>query len=514
MAKSGYLLGYDLGSSSIKASVLETDTGRLVASATSPRTEMEIIANKPGWAEQHPDTWWEHLKNATAEIRSRFPAELRDVRAVGISYQMHGLVMVGSDLRPVAPAIIWCDSRAVEIGNAAFQALGPEKCLRQVLNSPGNFTASRVKWVKDNQPEIYRKIFRIMLPGDYIALKLTGRAATTPAGLSEGIMWDFIHRQPADFVLDYCGIPREFIPDIVPVFSTQGEISAAAAAELGLTPGIPVAYRAGDQPNNALSLNVLQPGEIAATAGTSGVVYGVTDKARADQAGRVNAFVPVNDAPDRPRYGILLCVNGTGILYRWVRDLLAGPNGDLPYRQLNELAAGAPAGSDGLLLLPYGNGAERTLENRNIHASLHGLDYTRHRRAHLVRAAQEGIVFALCHGLDVMRDLGLSINRVRAGQANLFQSPLFAEVFATVADTGLQLFNTDGSQGAARGAGIGAGIYRNPEEAFANLAVVKEIIPNQSQKAIYTETYETWREIVRKQCLSSGDDTFPAPTLA
>jgi xylulokinase len=500
MNKTGYLLGYDIGSSSIKASLVDIVTGRTAASATSPQAEMEIVSRRPGWAEQHPDLWWEHVRNATAMLRAEKGVDLGEVRAVGISYQMHGLVMVDDRKRPLAPSIIWCDSRAVETGRRAFEAIGAKKCLRYLLNSPGNFTASKLKWVKDNTPDVYRKIFRIMLPGDYIAMKLTDKIVTTPAGLSEGIMWDFRNQRPADFVLEHYGISPALLPELTPCFSVQGEVTEASAQELGLKPGVPVSYRAGDQPNNAFSLNVLNPGEAATTAGTSGVVYGVIGSAAYDPECRVNTFTHINNSAATQRNGVLLCVNGTGILNRWLRDLCGGSGGEgISYARMDAEAAEVPAGSEGLFILPYGNGAERTLGNRNIHASMRGIDLTRHTRAHVLRAAQEGIVFALRYGLDIMRTMGLDIKVVRAGHANMFRSALFAEVFATVAQARVELYNTDGSIGAARGAGIGAGIYRDFREAFENLKVIRSVAPSPRMKSVYEKCYAEWKGLLQRQ---------------
>jgi xylulokinase len=495
MTDTGYLLGYDIGSSSVKASLLESETGRVVASATSPKSELEIIAQKPGFAEQHPETWWEHVKLATAEIRAASSVNLHEVRAIGISYQMHGLVMVDKDNRPLSNAIIWCDSRAVDIGNRAFKGIGEKKCMERLLNSPGNFTASKLAWVKANAPDIFRKIHKIMLPGDYIAMKLTGDIATTPGGLSEGIMWDFKNHKPADFVFDYFGFDADVIPKIVSGFAVQGSVRNDVAVELGLPAGIPVSYRAGDQPNNALSLNVLEPGEIAATAGTSGVVYGVADSPAADPAFRVNTFAHVNYSAQTPRYGVLLCVNGTGILNRWVKqNVCTVGDRTMTYEQMNAEAQKAPPASEGLLVFPYGNGAERTLENRNVHASIHGLDFSIHSRPHLLRAAQEGIVFALRLGLDVMRETGVVVKTVRAGDANMFKSRLFCEVFATVCDAEVELYNTDGAQGAARAAGIGCGIYSSAQDAFKSLNVVRRISPDAKLTDMYSECYGRWKQ--------------------
>ena len=492
------LLGYDVGSSSIKATLMDAGTGQALASATSPDKELDIIAAQAGWAEQHPSTWWEHVKLATQKIKAQAQFDPADVKAIGISYQMHGLVVVDKNQQVLRPSIIWCDSRAVQIGNRAAEDIGPDKCLKRLFNLPGNFTASKLKWVKDNEPDLYAKIDKIMLPGDFIAMKMTGEIKTTPSGLSEGIMWDFEGDEPAQFVLDNYGVSADLLAERVPTFSVQGELTREAAEELGLAPGIKIGYRAGDQPNNALSLSVLEPGEIAVTAGTSGVVYGVTDRKNYDPKSRVNIFVHVNHAPDKPRYGVLLCLNGTGILNSWLKHNFVGGAG-LDYPQMNELAASVPVGSEGLVILPYGNGAERTLENRNIGASVHGWNFNIHKQAHFLRAAQEGIVFALNYGLEIMRGMGTQLKTVKAGHANMFLSPLFAEAFATLTGATVQLYNTDGSQGAARGAGIGTGIYNSPQEAFTGLEPVKTIEPNDMLAEAYQQAYETWEQVLKKR---------------
>ena len=497
-----YILGYDIGSSSVKATLMEAESGRVVASALSPKKEMEIIAPAPGWAEQDPEIWWKNVKLATAHIKSAVSFDPADIQAIGISYQMHGLVIIDRNRQVLRPAIIWCDSRAVEIGNQAAEEIGQEKCLEHLLNSPGNFTASKLKWVMENEPKLYSKIYKAMLPGDYIAMRMTGQIKTTPSGLSEAIMWDFQKQQLAELILDYYGIDGEIIPDVVPTFSIQGELTREAANELGLKAGVKIAYRAGDQPNNAFSLNVLNPGEIAATAGTSGVVYGISDKPNYDSKSRVNTFVHVNHTPDLPRYGVLLCLNGAGILNSWLRHNIAET---LTYTQMNELAEQAPIGCDQLVILPYGNGAERTLDNTNIGAIVQGLNFNTHNRAHLLRAAQEGIVFALNYGLGIMQNMSVQVKTVRAGNANMFLSALFCRAFATVTDSVVELYNTDGSHGAARGAGIGAGIYKNYEDAFVGLECECVIEPDKNIEPAYRDAYEKWLNAL-KQTLSRRNE--------
>ena len=484
-----FLLGYDIGSSSVKASLVDAQSGKCVASAFYPKSEAAIIAVKPGWAEQEPASWWENLKLATADIIASSAVCPEDIKAIGISYQMHGLVCVDKDKNPLRPSIIWCDSRAVPYGQKAFDALGHEQCLSHLLNSPGNFTASKLAWVKENEPELYSKIYKIMLPGDFIAMKLTGDICTTISGLSEGMMWDFSESRTAKMLLDHYGIDESLIPEIRPTFAEQGRVSAAAAAELGLAEGIPVTYRAGDQPNNALSLNVFNPGEIASTAGTSGVVYGVLGEVNYDPKSRVNTFAHVNHTPEQTRLGVLLCINGTGILNSWMKRNVA-PEG-ISYAEMNDLAATAPIGSAGVSILPFGNGAERMLENREVGSSIHGVNFNVHNKAHLLRAAQEGIVFSFKYGIEVMEQMGMNVNKIHAGHANMFLSPIFRETLAGVTGAVIDLYDTDGSVGAAKGAGIGAGIYKDNNEAFATLEKLAVIEPARQDE--YTQAYELWK---------------------
>ena len=488
--KQKFLLGYDIGSSSIKASLLNAETGELNNSAISPEYEMKIESPQMGWAEQNPETWWEHVVSATKKVFSKIQTASYEIEGIGISYQMHGLVMVNKNLKVLRPSIIWCDSRAVELGNKAFSALGMKYCLGHCLNSPGNFTASKLKWVKENQPEIYSEIFKIMLPGDFIAMKLTDKISTTISGLSEGIFWDFENKSLADKLIDYYGFENKLIADIVPTFGNQGELTKKAASELGLYPGIPVTYRAGDQPNNALSLNVLNPGEIAATAGTSGVIYGVTDKNIIDNESRVNTFAHVNYSNSQPNKGVLLCINGTGIQYSWIKQTIL--NNKFKYEELNQLAESIAVGSEGLFCFPYGNGAERMLQNKDVQGQFTGINFNIHKLGHLIRAAQEGIVFSFRYGLDIMKSIGLEIGVIKAGYSNLFLSKVFREVFINTCDVKLEMYNTDGSQGAARGAGIGAGYYSSID-AFKGLKRMDSLISNKELVDKYNNIYQRWK---------------------
>jgi xylulokinase len=490
-----YFLGFDLGSSSVKACLLHADTGEVVSAAFYPEKEMAIAAPRPGYAEQQPELWWENACLASNEVIRKAGIDASEVGAIGISYQMHGLVVVDKALNVLRPSIIWCDSRAVEVGNKALQLMGEDLVLSHLLNSPGNFTASKLGWVKENEPEVYAQVYKFMLPGDYLAARMTQEIVTTPSGLSEGIFWDFQEGKPAGFLLEHFGFDSSLVPDLLPTFAEQGRLSTEGASALGLKPGTPITYRAGDQPNNAFSLNVLEPGEVAATAGTSGVVYGVSDQVKYDQKSRVNTFLHVNPISKAPRYGVLLCVNGTGSLNSWLRNTLL--QGSVSYPEMNDLAAQAPVGADGLVCLPFGNGAERMLENRNPGANFRGLDFSRHGLSHYTRAAQEGIVFALYYGMEIMETLGVALKNIRAGEANMFLSPLFRETFANISGATVELYNTDGAQGAARGAGLGLGYYKTRTDAFVGLSSLQTIEPDVTLSEVTREAYGRWKDALQ-----------------
>jgi len=484
------LLGIDLGSSSVKASVIDGESGKCMATAFYPHDEMKIIAHKSGWAEQEPEVWWSNLKHAISACTNQLGILKNEIGAIGISYQMHGLVAIDRDYNVLRPSIIWCDSRAVKYGEKAFDVLGRDFCLDHLLNSPGNFTAAKLAWVKENEPEIFERIHKIMLPGDYIALKMTGEISTSFTGLSEGIFWDYKTNSLSAEIMNFFGFKTEIIPKQKESFSVQGILLKNPALELGLPEGIPVSYRAGDQPNNALSLNVLNPGDVAATAGTSGVIYGITDQRKFDPKSRVNTFLHVNHSIDNQRLGVLLCINGAGILNSWLKR---NTGSNLSYDDMNKLASEADPGSDGLAIVPFGNGAERILMNKDIGCRIAGLNFNRHSNTHLFRAAQEGIAFSFRYGLDIMKDTGIDPVVIRAGSANMFQSPVFREVLSCVTGVEIHLYNTDGSIGAARGAGIGCGYYMSEKEAFAGLKPVGETQPDRSITSAYEEAYLKWK---------------------
>ncbi len=492
------LLGIDLGTSSIKVSVVDGDTGKKIASAYYPESEAEILSDQAGWAEQDPESWWLFTKEAIKKVNSTGLFNPKDIQAIGIAYQMHGLVVVDKDQKVLRNAIIWCDSRAVELGNNAFQALSPGGFLQSHLNSPGNFTASKLAWVKDNEPQVYDRVAKFMLPGDYLSMCLTGEINSNVSSLSEGVFWNFKKNELSEELLTYYGIDKALVPDHQAVFSNYGSIKAAVASELGLSSKVVVTYKAGDQPNNALSLNVFDPGEVAATAGTSGVIYAVADQLVYDKQSRVNTFAHINHQQDKPNLGVLLCINGTGIQNSWIKRMTAQ---GLGYQQVNDAASAIPVGSDGVRILPFGNGAERMLCNRTVGAHIENVDFVRHSQAHLWRAAQEGIAFSFRYGLDTLRENGIHPAVIKAGHANLFLSSVFQQSFAGVTNVPVQLFDNDGSVGAALGAGLGFSAFAGREEAFAGLEQHGLVEP--SNTTLYDDLYAQWKESLENKLKNS-----------
>ena len=483
-----YYIGYDIGSSSVKAALVEAETGKKVIVLNEPQNEMEILSIHPDWAEQDPEIWWQHICTATKRAIKESNIDASKIQGIGISYQMHGLVIVDKDNAPLRNSIIWCDSRAVEIGNTAFAEIGEEKCMSHLLNSPGNFTASKLKWVKENEPSVYNKIAKYMLPGDYIALKLTGEVTTTKNGLSEGMLWDYKENKVADWLLEYYGIDTGLTPKIVENFTNQGVVAEKAAVESGLPAGIPIVYRAGDQPNNALSLNVLRSGEVAATGGTSGVFYAVTET-NSGKSTRVNNFVHVNYGESNPRVGKLLNINGAGIQYRWMRNNI----GNESYEEMNEKASQINVGSQGLVVIPFGNGAERMFNNKNIGSHILNLNFNIHTNAHLFRASLEAIAFSFVYGMERLKDDNATINVIRAGNDNLFRSEIFSNTVATLIGYEIEIYNTTGAVGAARAVGLTDGDFEKFGSGITTNDHVMTFLPLKNKEE-YETAYKKWKQ--------------------
>ena len=485
-----YYLGLDIGSSSIKAALVEISTGKSIGVVQEPETEMGMLALKNGWAEQKPEDWWQHVCGAIKKLKKKHNISRTQIKGIGISYQMHGLVLVDDKGEPLRKSIIWCDSRAVEIGNNAFETIGEEKCNTHLLNSPANFTASKLKWVKENEPEVYNGIHKFMLPGDYIAYRFSNVINTTISGLSEGIFWDFKKDSTADFLLEHYGIDKAMVPDIVETFGLQSKVCAKGELESGIVTGTPIYYRAGDQPNNALSLNVFNPGEVAGTGGTSGVVYAITESLSVKESSRVNNFAHVNyQKGTAPRIGKLLCINGAGIQYRWLLNNLAVDS----YEEMNNLASEIPVGSDGVCMIPFGNGAERMLNNKDVGSRLVNINLNNHGKAHICRAALEGIAFSFVYGMEILKSDGIEIKVMRVGNDNLFRSEIFANTIATLIEHEIEIYNTTGAIGAARAAGLHDGDFEKFGSYIMDNDHVMTFMPFKD-KGPYEQAYQNWKK--------------------
>ena len=485
-----YYLGLDIGSSSIKAALVEISSGKSIGVVQEPKEEMGMFAQKNGWAEQKPEDWWRHICSAISHLKKQYNISRTQIKGIGISYQMHGLVLIDKAGKPLRKSIIWCDSRAVEIGNNAFDEIGNEACASRLLNSPANFTASKLKWVQDNEPDIYNQIYKFMLPGDYVAYKFSNTINTTISGLSEGIFWDFKKDTIADFLLEHFGINKSLVPDIVDTFSIQSLVDEKGEEQTGIAAGTPIYYRAGDQPNNALSLNVFNPGEVAATGGTSGVVYAVTDSLSVKESSRVNNFAHVNYTKGAAaRIGKLLCINGAGIQYRWLLNNLAVSS----YEEMNTLASEIPVGSDGVCLIPFGNGAERMLNNKEVGTRIVNMNLNNHHKGHMCRAALEGIAFSFVYGMEILKSDGIQPSVIRAGNDNLFRSEIFANTVATLIEQEIEIYNTTGAIGAARAANLHKGDFKSFGKSIMDNDHVMTFMPFKDKQP-YIEGYNNWKK--------------------
>ena len=478
-------IGFDIGSSFVKAALVEVETGKPIARARVPEVEIPMEAQQLGWAEQHPNLWWQYLCEATQKLLTETDINPEQISSIGISYQMHGLVLVDRDLNPLRKSIIWCDSRATSYGEKAFEKLGKGYCKDHLLNSPGNFTASKLAWVIENEPELYQKAYKLMLPGDFLAAKLSGIPQTTITGLSEGIFWDFKNDQASQALFDHYQIDQSLVPEVVDNFTVQATVSNAGAQATGLKEGPPITYRAGDQPNNAYTLGARKAGDVVATGGTSGVVYALTDQLSGNELTKVNTFAHVNYQPQQKMFGKLLNLNGAGIQYRWLHQLM----GEVGYEKLNEMAQQAPIGSNGLQVFPFGNGAERMLDNKIVNGHISNINFNIHDNNHMVRATLEGIAFAMIYGIEILKNDGVDIENLKVGNDNLFLSDVFSKTIADTLGISIQMLEATGAEGAAKAS------ISNPHQTQNNdnINITKTIKPNPKLQVESIASFEKWK---------------------
>lgn len=479
-------IGYDIGSSFIKAALVDVKTGNPILRARVPEVEIPMQAQQQGWAEQDPNLWWEYLCKATQKLLAEAHIKADQISSIGISYQMHGLVLVDRDLNPLRKSIIWCDSRATPYGDKAFEKLGKTYCKDHLLNSPGNFTASKLAWVIENEPDLYNKTYKLMLPGDFLATKLSGVPQTTITGLSEGIFWDFKNDETSTSLFDYYQINQSLVPEIVDNFKLQATVSHSGAKATGLIAGTPITYRAGDQPNNAYTLGARSTGDVVATGGTSGVVYALTDRLSGEELTKVNTFAHINYQPKQKMFGKLLNLNGAGIQYRWLHQLM----GQMSYQKLNQMAAKAPIGSNGLKVFPFGNGAERILDNKIVNGHISNINFNIHDNNHLARATLEGIAFALIYGIEMLKNDGVVIENLKVGNDNLFLSDIFSKTIADTLGISIQMLEATGAEGAAKAGIAGEKGGQNNHKIHIN----KTIEPNPQSKNQSIDSFKNWKK--------------------
>lgn len=488
-----YLLGFDIGSSSIKGALIDAESKKTIRVVSAPDREMPIDSPDRGFAEQDPEMWWKYVCRCSNMLMEHHPEAKNRIGAIGLTYQMHGLVLTDDEGKVLRSSVIWCDSRAVSTGRELEEKLDANAFLGSHYNVPGNFTFSKLRWVQKHQPDIFEQSEKFMLPGDYIAFRMTGEIRTSYTGLSEAILWNFKEGKANEDLLRQWDMDPRLIPGHAPSFATQGYVHATAREELGLDSGgkIPVSYRSGDQPNNAWSLNVNEPGVMAGAGGTSGVLYGISEDPVIDLTQRTNSFAHVNYEPERPRIGVLLCINGAGILYSWIRKNITGS--DFSYDELERRATSVAPGADGLQFLPFGNGAERMLQNKPVQAHLMQLDLNRHRQDHIIRAGLEGVGFAFVYGYEIMKGLGLASDILRVGNDNLFLSGIFSGLISAMTGMRIEIREATGAVGAALGAGVGAGIYTSPQDAMKDSAVLQTVIPDPELQELYRPYYKLWK---------------------
>lgn len=467
-------LGIDVGTSSVKVSIVGED-GVILASATAPASsERAINSPNPNWAEQNPEDWWEDAQQAILNL----PLEARlQVEAIGIAYQMHGLVLVDSQFQPVRPSIIWCDGRNIQESQILAESLGLDALENRLLNKPGTLTLAKLAWVAEHEPETLAKAHTFGLPGDFIAYKLTGEWSTTKSGYSEMVGWDFGASIPFEEGFRKAGWKLP-LPEARPNLEEGAPIQKVIAEKLGLPPSARVTYRAGDQPNNAFGLGVLQQGETAISAGTSGVLYGIGDSSPGLHEG-INRFLHVNS-----QIGVLMCLNGVGSALAFARRTWFQ---NQSYEALSELASQANP-ENCPYFFPFGNGAERILSERAF-SGFTELDFNRHNLPELARSVFEGIAFAYRLGSEKMEKAGCLSKVVNGTESGLLKSSFFAQLLANELQVELILSEGDGSTAAARGAALGI------KKILPKPAPLKRYLPTSPANH---ERFSHWHKILEK----------------
>jgi xylulokinase len=471
-----HLLGVDVGTGGTRALVLDPN-GSILASATEEH--QPFASPRIGWAEQDPEDWWRAcgiaVRNALAEAKVR-PDQ---VACIGFSGQMHGAVMLDAADVVVRPALIWCDVRTEKQCHDLTRKIGAENLIRLTCNPAlPNFTLTKFLWVRENEPENWKRVRSVMLPKDYVRFRLTGERATDMADASGTLLLDVAHRRWSDEVLQAAQVEKSLLPRLFESSEICGKVSAAGAAATGLPPGTPVVAGAGDQAAGAVGMGIAAPGAVSATIGTSGVVFAATDRPALDPQGRLHTFC--HAVPGR--WHVMGVTQAAGLSLRWFRDCFgtAGPTIEPdPYERLTAEAADVPPGSEGLLWAPYLMGERTPHLDPNARAALIGLTAS-HRRGHVVRAILEGVAFSLRDSFTLLAEMQVPVRNIRLGGGGA-RSPLWRQIQADVYGREVEILEAEegAAYGAAILAGVGAGVWSTADTACSEVVKVAHRVPPQ-----------------------------------
>ncbi|MFL6335582.1 MAG: xylulokinase [Pyrinomonadaceae bacterium] len=486
------LLGIDVGTGGSRALVVD-ESGRVVASAT---VEHEPFASpRTGWAEQDARDWWRASEAAVREVLQADGVSAEEIACVGLTGQMHGAVLLDERDEPLRPSIIWCDVRTHEQCRALTEQVGAERLI-QLVSNPAleGFTLPKMLWVREREPEVWGRVRSVLLPKDYVRLRLTGEKATDVADASGTLLFDVTHRKWSDEMLELAGLDRSLLPRAFESSEITGRVSAEGAKATGLLEGTPVVAGAGDQAAGAVGMGIVRPGAVSATIGTSGVVFAATDRPALDPKGRVHTFC--HAVPER--WHVLGVSQGAGLSLRWFRDQFGAgaDDGRDPYERLGEEADTVPPGADGVLWAPYLMGERTPHLDPHARAALVGLNAS-HRRAHVVRAILEGVAFSLRDTFTIFEEMGVPVESIRLGGGGA-RSRVWRQIQADVYGREVELVEADegAAYGAALLAGVGGGAWTSVDDACAAAVRVRERTrPDAEGKRVMDESYKIFRAI-------------------
>ena len=481
------LLGIDLSTTGAKALLVDSE-GRVIGSATTP---LSLSTPYPLWSEQEPREWWEATTKSIARVLAEANAAGESIAAIGLTGQMHGLVVLDEKGEVLRPAILWNDQRC----GAECDDIRARVSLERLVQITGNnaltgFTAPKILWLAKHEPEIYRRVRHVLLPKDYIRYKLTGVLAMDKADGSGTMLFDLRQRDWSSDLLDTLNIPREWLPTTFEGHETTSEVSKEAADLTGLRAGTPVVAGGGDQAAGAVGVGVVRPGTMAVTLGTSGVVFAATESPLIEPAGRLHAFCHAV-AGRWHLMGVMLSAAGS---LQWYHDKFAR---ERSFAEIVAEAAEVPAGSEGLLFLPYLSGERTPHPDPLARGAWIGLT-SRHGQAHLTRSILEGVAFGLKDIFCLMKDAGLaSVDQIRLSGGGA-KSSLWRQILADIFAAELVTVNT--TEGAAFGAallaGVGAGVWSDVDAACAQTIFVSDsITPNAAAVDTYKAMYEQYEEL-------------------